>query len=118
MAKISKAAAGALIGRLACLRYFPKDEPLAVGELITALVESAESQDHAKLIVDRAVSTLEDCPVPATIHGIAIDLTERSSKKAGCRNCNPPGWIHFERAGIQCSRMCDCHPGRSGRREP
>ena len=108
--------------RLGCLDFFPKgtdeDSGIARGELVRALYDGCESDDHVRRVVDKALESGfgmsgRACPTPAELRRLASEVPPVGRGRVGCDLCNHTGYIVTDDNGMASARRCVCHPARN-----
>lgn len=111
MAKPTRAECKDLISRLKGLP-FPPTDPAAFSVLIDVLVNSCESLEHARAVVDKlAKGTGSDQRFPTgyDIRQAASDSrTMELRRDPECPKCDDAGFVAIVRNGYTYSGKCDC----------
>jgi len=111
MTKPTKKVCTAQIGRLMVFENsFPK-QATGIQELIDTLCQIAHTEDHAKRVIDRALSASEFCPMPVDLKRIAAATPIKETAPDGCGLCDY-GWKRVDKEGQGGVRRCDCVRGR------
>ena len=112
---IDRSAAKIQVMRLGQLRYFPKDNPEALKDLVRVMAEA--SSEH---IAGMAVSALLDtataetyCPLPGQLRelfkSVENPITEAQEQRTrDCLVCGGTGLEIIERNGLTGARNCGC----------
>lgn len=101
---IAKSFAKDQIMRLGGLDRFPREEPMAVNELVLALM-NAPSEAIARNAIDSYMAEMTVCPKPAEIRRVLFDLSTdkewapiaEENAPTYCERCNGTGWVHERR---------------------
>lgn len=109
------------VKRMGGLDYYPKgndeDSSVARGELVRALYDACESDDHVRRVMDRAMERGfgrdgRACPTPAELRLLASEVPAAARSCVGCKLCNHTGYIITDDCGMASARRCVCHPPR------
>jgi hypothetical protein len=96
---------------LAGLKFFPRDNRIALGELIAALAQSAKTDAHAEEIIDGWLHDSAEVPTPANLYEIAATTTPVSTEPP-CPMCEGTGFVACEvvsRIGsARGVKLCEC----------
>jgi hypothetical protein len=106
--------------RLSSTNFFPTlDE--GVKELIDCLIRVSDGdQDHARRIIDRALSESPGCPAPADLEYFAANVPKVAIVPEGCAQCDGSGYrhtvrrytLHGETHEADCMGPCECARGQ------
>jgi hypothetical protein len=85
----------------------------AIGELIDQLHKHAQSEDHARKVVDSFVSESSPCPEPGEVIARAWELREHETKpNASCEKCGGSGYAMvtyvIDQVPYDGSTRCEC----------
>ena len=107
---ISRDIAKHCVARLAGLPTYPKDNPLALTELIRAF-ETCRSLEHAETVVEGLLRECDFAPTPAAIHR-TIRNTAPSEIGEPCKLCEGTGFREVERVHegrkFSAAEFCAC----------
>ncbi|MCP4899783.1 MAG: hypothetical protein GY906_22685 [bacterium] len=103
---IPRSQAKSLVGKLACLNYFPSERS-ALKQLVDTVGDCIHSKEHGDAVLRQIIESVPNCPVPMEIRRVAHDLAPNRPRGA-CPQCHGKGLVRVSLAGQGTMAPCSC----------
>lgn len=113
---ISATQAEKLFQRLKALANFPTaDDREKAGEVLRAVQQASQSDEHGRLIIEHIIRTEEFFPAPAKVYSAAHEIADptRPAIPRRCPSCTDLDWVEVYNDGeFRGMKRCSCERGQ------